>query len=147
MSVRHKTFLHWRPATKKRCVLRFWMKTGSTYRVAGENNFNNKSWTPDKICPPLGLGEELPTPPRKRCAFTKLYRRLNSSVMWIITRYKVVWNRRYLQGSNCPRSRPLKMGPIGSPKTSVANHPTKRNNPEDGRIQFNPGGSQRFRTA
>jgi hypothetical protein len=35
----------------------------------------------------------------------------------------------------------LKMGTIGSPKTSVSNHFTSRNNPEDGRIQFKSGGS------
>jgi hypothetical protein len=33
------------------------------------------------------------------------------------------------------------MRPIGHPETSVLNHPTLRNNPEDGRIQFNHGGS------
>jgi hypothetical protein len=35
----------------------------------------------------------------------------------------------------------LKMGPIGSPETSVSNHPTPRNNPEGGISQFNRGGS------
>ena len=33
------------------------------------------------------------------------------------------------------------MGPIGSPETSVSNHLTQHNNPEDGRIQCNSGGS------
>ena len=37
------------------------------------------------------------------------------------------------------------MGPIASPETSVSNHLTPRNNPEDGRIQFNRGGSLRSR--
>jgi hypothetical protein len=35
------------------------------------------------------------------------------------------------------------MGPIGSLETSVKNHFTPRNNPEDGIIQFNRGGSIR----
>ena len=35
------------------------------------------------------------------------------------------------------------MGPIGSPKTSVSNHLTPRNNPEERRIQFNCGESLR----
>jgi hypothetical protein len=39
----------------------------------------------------------------------------------------------------------LKMRLIGSPETSVLNHLTGRNNPEDGRIQFNSGGSLRSR--
>ena len=42
--------------------------------------------------------------------------------------------------SNCP----LKMGPKSSPETSVSNHLTPRNNPEEGRIQFNRGGSLRY---
>ena len=33
------------------------------------------------------------------------------------------------------------MGPIVSPEISVSNHLTTRNNPEDGRIQLNRGGS------
>ena len=33
------------------------------------------------------------------------------------------------------RGCPLKMGPTGSPKTSVSNDLTPRNNPEGGRIQ------------
>jgi hypothetical protein len=37
------------------------------------------------------------------------------------------------------------MGPIGSPETSVLNQFTPRNNPEDGRIQFNSSGSLRGR--
>ena len=32
------------------------------------------------------------------------------------------------------------------PEMSVSNHPTPRNNPEDGRIQFNRGGSQSSQT-
>ena len=38
---------------------------------------------------------------------------------------------------------PLKMGPTGSPKTSVSNHLKPRNNPEGGWIFFNHGGSLR----
>jgi ABC-type branched-subunit amino acid transport system ATPase component len=38
------------------------------------------------------------------------------------------------------------MGPLGSPETSVSNHLTGRNNPEDGRIQFNRGQRQRSRS-
>jgi hypothetical protein len=38
----------------------------------------------------------------------------------------------------------LKMGQIGSPETSVSNHLTPRNKPEDRRISFNCGGSLRF---
>ena len=37
------------------------------------------------------------------------------------------------------------MGPICSTETSVSNHLNPRNNPEDGRIQFNRGGSVRSR--
>jgi uncharacterized membrane protein len=37
------------------------------------------------------------------------------------------------------------MGPIDIPETSVSNHRTSRNNVEDGRIQFNRGGSLRSR--
>jgi hypothetical protein len=33
------------------------------------------------------------------------------------------------------------METIGSPETSVSNHRTPHNNPEDGRINFNRGGS------
>ena len=35
------------------------------------------------------------------------------------------------------------MGPIRSPETKVLNHVTLRNNPEDGRIRLNRGGSLR----
>jgi hypothetical protein len=38
----------------------------------------------------------------------------------------------------------LKMGLIFSPKKSVSSHLTPRNNREDGKIQFNVGGSLRF---
>ena len=38
---------------------------------------------------------------------------------------------------------PLKMGPIYNFETSVSNHLTLRNNPEDGRIYFNSDGSLR----
>ena len=41
---------------------------------------------------------------------------------------------------------PLKMEPTGCPKTSVLNHLTPRNNPEDERIQSNSGRSLRSRT-
>ena len=37
------------------------------------------------------------------------------------------------------------MGAIGSPETSVLNRITQRNNPEDGTIPFNCGGSLRSR--
>jgi hypothetical protein len=36
-------------------------------------------------------------------------------------------------------------GTIGIPETSLSNHLTPWNNPEDGRIQFNRGGSLRSR--
>jgi hypothetical protein len=59
---------------------------------------------------------------------------LDSSIFWVVTRRKVVWNRRFgttylslLKGS-------LKMGPIGSLETSVSNHLTPCNNPEDRRF-------------
>jgi hypothetical protein len=42
--------------------------------------------------------------------------------------------RFHLQGWSRPR-RYLKMGPIGSPETSVLNHLTPRYNPKDERIQ------------
>jgi hypothetical protein len=35
------------------------------------------------------------------------------------------------------------MGPKGNPETSVSDHLALHNNPEDGRIQFNRGGSLR----
>jgi hypothetical protein len=38
------------------------------------------------------------------------------------------------------------MGQTGSPETSVLNHHTLRNKPEDGRSQFSRGGSLRSRT-
>ena len=69
---------------------------------------------------------------------------LNYSVFWVITRGKVVWNRRFGTTYSVP-SCPLKMGPIDSPKTSVLNHLTPHDNPEDGRIQFDRGGSLRSR--
>ena len=40
---------------------------------------------------------------------------------------------------------PLKTRPIGSPETSVSDHLTPRDNPEDGRIQFNSGGKTDLR--
>ena len=59
----------------------------------------------------------------------------------------MVSNRRFgttyrsrLQGSSCPRKRTawiLKTGPRGSPEKWVWNHLLPRNDPEDGRIQFN----------
>ena len=39
----------------------------------------------------------------------------------------------------------LEDGTKGSPEKSVSNHLTPRNNPEDGRIQFDRGGSLRSR--
>ena len=41
--------------------------------------------------------------------------------------------------------RPFMMGGTGSPEMSVLNQPTLSSNPEDGRIQFNRGGSLRSR--
>ena len=38
-------------------------------------------------------------------------------------------------------AKPLKIGSIGGPEKSVLNHLTPHNNPENGRIQFNRGGS------
>jgi hypothetical protein len=38
------------------------------------------------------------------------------------------------------------MGPIGNSETSVSNYLIPRNNPENGKIEFNHGGSLRFRT-
>ena len=40
---------------------------------------------------------------------------------------------------------PWKVGTIGSPETSVSRHLTPRNKPEDGRTEFNRGGSLRPR--
>jgi hypothetical protein len=48
-----------------------------------------------------------------------------------------MWNRRFgiirpiLKGQSV---QPLKMKPLGSPKTSVLNHLNPRNNPKNGRI-------------
>jgi hypothetical protein len=77
----------------------------------------------------------------------------NSSVLWVITWRKVVWNRRFgtiyrshLQGSRCPRrmtSWPWKMTLTCSPETSVSKHLTPHNNAKNGRIDFNSGGSLR----
>jgi hypothetical protein len=51
-----------------------------------------------------------------------------------------------LKDLSCPStSLSLKMEPIGSPKRSVSNQPTSHNNPENWRIQFNHGGSVRYR--
>ena len=55
-----------------------------------------------------------------------------------------VWYRRFgttyqshLQGSSCQKDpRPVKMEQTGSQETSVSNHLTPHNNPEDGRIQI-----------
>ena len=38
----------------------------------------------------------------------------------------------------------FRMGPIGSPETSVSKPLTSRNNPQDGRIQFNRGRSPKI---
>ena len=76
----------------------------------------------------------------------------NDSFFWDTMRRKIVRNRRFgttynshLQGSGCPRRNNLSLeeGPIGIPETLVCNHITPSNNPEDGRIQFNLGESQR----
>ena len=47
----------------------------------------------------------------------------------------------YLSG--CLQGWPFKIGPIDSPETSVSNHLTPLNNPEDRKIQFNRGRSLR----
>ena len=69
---------------------------------------------------------------------------LNSPVFWVITRRKVVWNRRFgnthrshFQGSSSSSWTAwlLKMEPIGNPETSVSSHLTARNNPGDRRIK------------
>jgi hypothetical protein len=75
----------------------------------------------------------------------------NSSVFCGFTRCKEVLNRRlgtaclsHLQRSSCRypwRAWPLEMGSTGSSETSVSNHLTPRNNPEDGRIQYYRDGS------
>ena len=52
---------------------------------------------------------------------------MTSSVLRDITRFEVAWNRRL---------GPLKMGPIGSPETSVLNHLMPHNKSEDGRIHL-----------
>jgi hypothetical protein len=77
---------------------------------------------------------------------------VDSSVFGVLMRREVVWNRCFgttyrfhLKGSS-PSSWtawPMKMERIGSPETSVQNHVTPRNNPEDGRIPFSRGGSLR----
>ena len=80
---------------------------------------------------------------------------MNSSIFWVITRRKVVWNRRFRTTSRVPSSRiklskmkketssctvwHLKIRPIGSPETSVSNHFTPRNNPEVRGIRFKRG--------
>ena len=87
-------------------------------------------------------------------AVTCMASELNSSVFWVITLCKLVWYwrfgityRSHIQGPVCPSSWtawPLMMGAIGSSETWVSNQLIPRNNPEDGRIQFNRGGSLRF---
>ena len=79
-------------------------------------------------------------------------RYLNYSIFWVTTRSKLIWNRRFgttyryhLQGYFCTVWH-LKMGPIHSPETSVLNQLMPRNNPENGRIEFNCGGGLRSRT-
>ena len=75
---------------------------------------------------------------------------LNYSVFWVTTRRQAVWKRRFgtsyrfhLQGLRFPAwtAWPFKIGPTGSPETSVSNHLKPRNNPEDGRIQFKSCGT------
>jgi hypothetical protein len=63
----------------------------------------------------------------------------------------MVWNWRF--GTTVPKFKgqvvrtawSWKMGPMCSPETSVSNHLTPPNNPEDGKIQVNGGGSFRWR--
>ena len=76
---------------------------------------------------------------------------MSSSVFWVITQRKVVWNTfweylsaPFFKGQADP-SWPLKTGPTGSTEMSVSHHLTPRNNPEDGIMQFNRGGSLRTR--
>ena len=79
---------------------------------------------------------------------------INSSVFCVITLRKVVLNRRFGTNSHIFNGKVVqeeslcfwtawhvKVGLTGSPETSVFNHLTPRNNPEDGRIQFNREGS------
>jgi hypothetical protein len=61
---------------------------------------------------------------------------LNSSVFWVITRLKVVWNWRFgttYVTSSMAKPWTLKMGLTGSSETSVSNYLMQRNNLEDGR--------------
>jgi hypothetical protein len=46
-----------------------------------------------------------------------------------------------VKGQSSRTALPLKMGPIGRPETSIPNRLKPHNNPEDGRIRFNSGGS------
>jgi hypothetical protein len=73
----------------------------------------------------------------------------NSSVFWVTTRHKVVWNRRF--GTIGPifkgqavltlgQLEPWWWEPKGSPETSVSNHLTPRNCPENGTIQVTRDG-------
>jgi hypothetical protein len=66
------------------------------------------------------------------------------SVFWVITQREVVWNRRFgttflshPQGSSSLTAWLLKVEPICGPETSVSNHLTLHNNPQDGRQDFN----------
>ena len=69
-----------------------------------------------------------------------------SSVFLVITQRSLVKHGRFGRTycSHLERSS-LKMGLVGCPETSVLNHTSLRNNPEDGIIQANPSGGLRSR--
>jgi hypothetical protein len=71
---------------------------------------------------------------------------MNYSVFLIVNRREVFRNRRFgtlylphLQGSSFSDSLILKVEQIGSSETSVSNHLTPRDNPEEGETEFNSG--------
>jgi hypothetical protein len=64
------------------------------------------------------------------------------SVFWVITRRLRKFD---VDVSGLPIGPIFKGKPLCSPETSVSNYLTSRNNPEDGRVQFNFGGSLRYR--
>ena len=70
--------------------------------------------------------------------------RLNSSVSLVIIQNRLL--SADVSGQHIgPDIKPLKMGPIGFPETSVIKQPALLNNPEDGKIQVNRCGSLRCR--
>ena len=90
----------------------------------------------------------------QRCEFAPCVL-IKSVVFWDVTQRKLVSHRRFgtmyrlhLQGSRCLKRRtfrPLKMGPIRSPETSVRNQGTLRNIPQDNIIQVNHSVNLRYR--